>query len=335
MLLKRLKKNKQPIVKLNPVQINALTTFQEKVKNNIYHFEEVSCLCGSNNYLTIGEVDRYAIPVRTKLCRNCGMMWTSPRMKEESLTQFYNQDYRSIYVGNPSTSDVFFEEQIRHGNEIYQFITPEFANKNNLTAYEIGCGSGGILIPFQNQGWSVYGCDLGSEYLKKGIESGLTLEYGSENSLKKYGKADLVILSHVLEHFSNPLKTLESIDTLLTNGGYIYIELPGIFSIQESYGDILLFLQNAHLYHFTLKTLDSLMSRVGFKRIKGNEHIQALYQKQSDVNVNSQDQFLKILFYLHLIELKQTFSLTDATITFKNMFVNKIINNLKKIKFNR
>jgi hypothetical protein len=108
---------------------------------------------------------------------------------------------------------------------------------------------------------------------------------------------------------------LRSIANLLTKDGYIYIELPGILKIQEAYGDILLFLQNAHLYHFTLKTLTYIMNQTGFKLVKGSEDIHALYQKQSDIQFNliHQNQFLKILLYLYLMEFERIFPILSLT----------------------
>jgi len=303
-LFSRLDKINQPVVSLNKIQSNALEKFRYKVDQNIYELEEVPCLCHKNNSLLISQIDRYGLFVNTHLCKECGIMWTSPRLKEQSLEKFYNEDYRPIYVGSPQSPDDFFQEQVIRGNQIYEFVISEFDNKKNLTVFDIGCGAGGILIPFKDNGFLTYGCDIGSEYLKKGREENLILEHGNENSLKKYQKANLIILSHVLEHFPNPSKTLRSISDLLETDGYIYIELPGILKIRETYGDIILFLQNAHLYHFTLKTLTSLMNKEGFKLVKGNEYICALYQKQNDIQLDliNHNQFFKILVYLYLIE---------------------------------
>jgi 2-polyprenyl-3-methyl-5-hydroxy-6-metoxy-1,4-benzoquinol methylase len=339
LVFKRLQKIEEPIEKLNTEQKLALSNFTNKLNNNLYSFEEISCLCGSKNSLIIGKKDRYALNVQTHLCKDCGMMWTSPRMSEDSLAEFYECDYRPIYVGEEKAPEDFFNEQIKHGEYILNFIEIEKTKLKNFKVFDVGCGAGGILMPFKKIGCSTIGCDLGSKYLEKGRQEGLILEHGATSVLKKYDRADLVILSHVLEHFSNPLKNLLEISEIINNSGYLYIELPGILKIHQSYQDTLLFLQNAHLYHFTLSTLTSLMSKAGFRLVKGDEYIHALFQK--DINLTpaqSQNQFYKVILYLYFVELERRFKIFFAFLLIKNeiirivkvLFGESLVNKLKK-----
>ena len=168
---------------------------------------------------------------------------------------------------------------------------------------DIGCGAGGTLMPFVEAGYARFGCDVGGEYLHRGRYAGLTLQHGNTSSLAEYGPAKLAILSHVLEHLTNPIEELRLIAELLEDRGYLYVELPGVLKIHETYGDTLLFLQNAHLYHFTLATLSSIMARAGFRMVKGNEYISALFQKDSDpARVCTIGEYEKIRAYLGFLE---------------------------------
>lgn len=300
----------KPIVFLTAYQERSLSNFKDELEQGVYLFEKARCLCGQSDDLLIAQRDRYALPVKTYLCKSCGLMRTNPRMQEDSLSRFYEKDYRSIYVGNQQASNEFFEAQINHGHFIFEFIKSKVDVVEGMKVYDIGCGSGGILIPFKDANLSTFGCDLGSEYLKRGRQAGLVLEQGQARVLQIHGCANLIIVSHVLEHFSNPIREIEQISELLTDNGYLYIEVPGIFKIREAYGDTLLFLQNAHLYHFTLATLNTLMAKVGFKLIKGDESIHALYQKTStNKKVSTKHQALKIFLYLYFVEIERCFRL--------------------------
>ena len=230
-----------PHVKLSEIQNQSLCEFERKVKQKAYKFENVSCLCGAPGGILVTERDRYCLPVKTYLCTSCGTLRTSPRLDEPSLSTFYEQDYRSIYVGNSQAPDEFFEQQKTHGVSIKDFVWKISEPEKIVTVFEVGCGAGGILIPFQNLGCKVFGCDLGSQYLYRGVSEGLTLEHGDIESLYQYGKADLVILSHVLEHFPKPLEALKKISQGMSDGGYLYVEVPGVFNIHNAYGDPLLF----------------------------------------------------------------------------------------------
>lgn len=296
-------------------QRDALEKFREKLIQGIYSFEEVSCLCGNRDGKLIARRDRYALPVNTFLCQSCGVMWQSPRMAADDLVKFYSDDYRPIYVGHAQASENFFMVQVEHGKIIYDFVASDIRFAQELTVFDVGCGAGGVLIPFIEGGWRAFGCDVAGEYLQCGRSAGLVIEYGDVGVLAKYGKANLVILSHVLEHLPFPRKSLEQLSSMLVNDGWLYIELPGILSIHKSYkNNFLLFLQNAHLYHFTLTTLARLMAETGFKLVKGDKYIHALFQKRGNVPpVLTDGQFRTIMAYLYF-NRDETHSYRYATV---------------------
>jgi SAM-dependent methyltransferase len=294
-----------PTAVLRDKQLIALCEFRKKLEQNAYEFEKASCLCGEQNGRLIAEVDRYALPVRTYLCRSCGAMYTNPRMTEKSLSTFYEYDYRPIYVGDSQTLDEFYAYQVLHGNDIYKFIISDLKPLADPKVFDIGCGAGGTLVAFVKNGWHGFGSDLGSEYLKRGRAENLVLEHGGIEALSKYGKANVVILSHVLEHLGDPGGSVKAISERLLQPGYIFVEVPGIFSIHEEYyRDILLYLQNAHLYHFSLRSLTVFMQKYGFSLVKGNQNIQALFEKKMpSMFLASGREYYKVLAYINGVEI--------------------------------
>lgn len=295
---------KQPVESLDQLQRAALENFREKLANGAYEFESAQCVCGERDGILIASRDRYALEVQTYLCKNCATMWTNPRMTSGSLGKFYSEDYRPIYVGQIQAPDTFFYDQVAHGRVILRFVEIHMPAPP-LTIFDVGCGAGGVLLPFAHAGWHGFGCDLGHEYLQRGRSAGLVLEQGEAEVLAQYGSADLVILSHVLEHLPDPLSSLQRLSSLLKDRGFIYVELPGIFNIHRAYKDTMLFLQNAHLYHFTLTTLTSLMARAGFRLIQGDEFIHALFQRtdQALPVIDTSQQTRKLVAYLQMVEV--------------------------------
>ncbi len=300
----------KPAIKLTQIQIDSIQDFNNKIASNIYQTENNFCLCDqSDNDVLVAERDRYCIPVKTYLCMSCGLLRTNPRMTIHSLNTFYEEDYRKIYVGQEQASEDFFVSQITHGESILEYITSVIKLKPNSKVFEVGCGAGGILVPFEKIGCTVYGCDIGGEYLEKGKSKGLNLVEGEEKALSKFGKASLIILSHVLEHYSDPERSLKNLSGLLNENGYLYIELPGIYNIHKAYKDPLLFFQNAHLFHFTLPRLSLLLSKCGFKLIQGDQTIRAIYQKSDDPFRNDSKELpLQTLVYLYCSNYKFIFS---------------------------
>ena len=79
---------------------------------------------------------------------------------------------------------------------------------------------------------------------------------------------------------------------ILRDDGLLFIGLPGIMNIHLAYhSDLLQYLQIAHVYHFSLTTLDNLLGKYGFERVFGNEIIWSVYKKceKGHVLVNDYD----------------------------------------------
>src|SRR5690606_37611849 len=108
---------------------------------------------------------------------------------------------------------------------------------------------------------------------------GLDLRAGSLSDLELPRPADLVIYSHVLEHIPDVRDELRRIRSLLAPGGLLYVEVPSARHIRRAYrGDFLRLLQNAHTFHFTLRSLRNLLLAEGFECLQGDETVRAVFR---------------------------------------------------------
>jgi SAM-dependent methyltransferase len=248
-------------------------------------------------------------------------MRSDPFLNSSSLEDFYSSLYRKIYSDSPNYEEALFTKQVERGKLIRSYVVP-FAKIVPKVVFEIGCGAGGNLAHFKNMGAVVAGCDYGVKALEYGKSQGLALVRGDGRSLKRFGKADLIVLSHVLEHFVDPVKELVEIRDLLNPKGVLYVEVPGIFSIRSSYRDPALYLQNAHAWNFCLETLDSLLACVGFQRIAGNQTVQAIYERQPGASAiqgfTNRPAAKRILFSLRKADCLRTLPL----VRFKSLTAN-------------
>lgn len=284
-LIKGLRVSGTPHVPLNPESLEALAAFRERLRAGAYEMNESGCLCGSApaSALLIAEEDRYGLPIRTNLCRSCGLLFTSPRMTEESAARFYENEYRPIYRGSATASEAFFHNQTKHGAKILERVGPFLKSGSGLVVLDIGCGAGGVLQPFQQAGWRAFGCDFNPAYLERGIDQGLQLVAGSSGALRQFGPADLIVASHVLEHCLEPDKEIREWTSMLTAGGLIYIEVPGVLELFQSYKRIESYFHVAHTFHFSLGTLTNLLAEEGLAFIAGDETVWALFSPDVDV----------------------------------------------------
>ncbi len=98
---------------------------------------------------------------------------------------------------------------------------------------DVGCGDGVFLGLARSCGWNVVGLDPDPEAVANASSLGLTVhEGGIEHYDGETKQFDVITLNHVIEHVSQPVKTLESCHALLKPGGQIWLETPNI----ESFG---------------------------------------------------------------------------------------------------
>ena len=171
---------------------------------------------------------------------------------------------------------------------------------------EVGCGAGGILHYFRGHGCRVKGIDLGESYIEYGRNLyDLDLSVGTINNLNLDGTPDLIIYSHVLEHILTPNGELRKVHHILPDTGLLYIEVPGVKNLLNSYEmDFLRLLQNAHVYHFTLRSLNNLLIRSGFKILVGNETVYSVFGKVQNGKCSNkiESDYSDVMAYLRKVE---------------------------------
>jgi 2-polyprenyl-3-methyl-5-hydroxy-6-metoxy-1,4-benzoquinol methylase len=294
------------IFHMNRVQKAAKANIERKIASGRYTFIETGPICGHTDYERLAEKDRYGLHCCTVICRRCGLLVTIPRMTKESLNLFYSEDYRDLYNGGKNACVSYFLSQYnKQGTSIIKFIK-EWDNSFSFQdkfVLEVGCGAGGILAALRDIGAEVMGFDLGADYLEYGIKKhGLHLIQGTIEDYKETRKPDIIIYSHVLEHVSSLSEELENIKKICHAKTLVYIEVPGVLSIQKEQADFLCYLQTAHLYHFSLGTLQKLLSKHGFTFVSGNESVRSLFVLNS---IPSELEFSNC-YHENMLYLKET-----------------------------
>jgi len=287
------------VVPLNEIQKRYIRIFLEKVENHKYNYVENKCLCGNNDEsldILISEKDRYGIPCKIVLCKKCGLIRLKERLDDISTVEFYKNEYRGIYSGSEVASEVFFYDQYKRGI-IFLNLLKKHINLNEIrTVFEVGCGAGGILYVFKEIGKEVSGCDFGEKYLEYGKNKGLELYQGDLDPYKTLPNSqDLIILSHVMEHFNNPIELLNKILQHVAPEKYLLIEVPGIFYIPKNYFNPILYFQNAHVYNYYYYYLKVFFEALGLKVIYGDERCTFIlkkpknWQKQENILIEDKE----------------------------------------------
>lgn len=213
-------------------------------------------------------------------CKSCGLMLQSPRLGSEGLSEYYRTIYRTS--DDAKHQEELFDRGQRRGAYIVDFLREHGIECRGRTVREVGCGYGGILERFRQEGCTVAGCDMDSKGATFGAKKNLDIRAGTVEVLLDGTKADIVVLSHVLEHMGEPVCFLDDVKQLLKTDGVIYLEVPGIVNprvIERGYSA-----QPGHLCYFSLDTLRKTCERAGYRFVTGNEVVQALIEPMVEIS---------------------------------------------------
>lgn len=311
MLSKRFENDGKAQLSLNEVQVSVRDVINQKITDDSYQFESVPCgICGSNQSEKLSQKDRYGLRLPVVICKECGLIYTNPRMNQSSYAQFYDCEYRQLYHGAEYPIDELYKKTLTRGKRISSFLKNASLEILGKRVLEVGCGAGGILSHFRDEfNCEIKGCDFGSQGVEYGVKQhGLDLEVGDLKSISLSWKADIIIYSHVLEHILDLKSEFERVNEILADDGILYIEVPSVKGIRQNYDfDFLRYLQNAHTYHFTLTTLSNLMHQHGFELITGNEFTQAAFKKTENVSTSLVNDYEATVRFLKSTEFHRRF----------------------------
>ncbi|GAV20074.1 methyltransferase domain protein [Mariprofundus micogutta] len=247
----------------------------------------VQCdLCGGDKFEIVSRSDRHKQALDTGLCLGCGLVMHLPVPNEAEVAEYYATRYRQDYHGERQPSERRVMRAWKNAGRIYNQIGSSISAVE--TVFEIGAGIGCTVKYFEDQGLKASGIEPNHDF-NAFTHSKLFADVENVNlyDLEPTPRTDLVLLIHVIEHFSSPKKALKHIHGLINDGGMFYVECPnltGPFATQSR------MFHYAHIYNFSPETLKSMAEQCGFELIESfsgddDADIQMLFRK-----VGMQDQ---------------------------------------------
>ena len=156
-----------------------------------------------------------------ELCRDCGMVFSNPRLTPEEMSEKYRvlSSRPKLWEHANNNSPLRDDER---ANRIYRLLSePGNGPLRSLSVLDYGGAQGLNLVPFTAR----YRCYL-IDYVEHRIPPGVERLGRDLDDFHQEMRFDLILLCHVLEHVTHPVELLGRLAALLAAGGQLYVEVP-------------------------------------------------------------------------------------------------------------
>ena len=216
-------------------------------------------LCGGAEVSTLATRGRKGKPLRTVICRHCGLVWSDPLPYDPR--HFYQEDYRLAYkrTYQPEPKHILRAGQ----GSISRLSCIDHLLSEPRTILDVGTGGGEFAYLLQSLGHDVRGVEPNRGYAEYSIrEYGLDVYVGFLQDLPLPPDTfDVATLWHVLEHTEDPHSVLAKLQALLKPQGVLVVEVPNVEATCQSPSNTF---HEAHLFNFNPVSLRKLAERAGF-----------------------------------------------------------------------
>ncbi len=233
------------------------------------YFEKVSCYnCGGVETVSSFIVNRF----RHVRCKNCGMVYVSPRLKTRIINLLYNEAPYTDFYKIKLIPSIDYRKNILAVNKYNQIA--RYFNKPGKVL-DIGSGLGEVLSVFQGNNWDCLGVEtnkFAADYSRKTFK--LNIINKSIHDFEPQDKFDVIMLWGVLEHLYKPLVLLERVRKLLKENGVLLLEVPSADSVLVRYYERTqkrvdrIIEGDRHIMLFSLRSFIEITGKAGFKPIE-------------------------------------------------------------------
>lgn len=212
------------------------------------------------DFSAVGFTGFYSSRTMARICRKCGLICLNPRWDEAGYAEYYRSSYYHSYLAVEN-----LHPQPDERGEAITTATSQIA-PSTASILEIGTGFGTNLVSLFRRGYSnLSGIEV-DEKCCRVIQDSIPSCKIFHGTLEDYvatetGKHDLVILSHVLEHFVDPGIALKQVRKLLRSDGKLMILVPDA----DPPNRLLQQMTTPHTHYFTRWTLGLMLQSSGFE----------------------------------------------------------------------
>lgn len=239
-------------------------------------------------------------PRRLLECRNCGFVYADPKPSPAELAAYYGSGSEDGTSEGAKTGGSWFtrlvarallarerlhRQRLALAGERVRRLARLLPLAPGSTLVDVGCGRGEFLrtLDVRHLGLSLIGIEPSSEDARYARDVyGLNVREAMLEEIADVPKADVVTMFHILEHVHDPVVALRRAGALLAEEGILVVEVPNMTLSRMGlpFGGKILFPgyhSPEHLWHFTPRSLEALITKQGFRQVTITTYTFGLY----------------------------------------------------------
>lgn len=202
-------------------------------------------------------------------CNRCGLVYMDTPATQDDFLSYYK------YGANaPKYYEMFGKEETeQYYKHILEVIKPYISTESKLLDV---AGAWGELAKYISvngyQGITVV--DSNEACIRSAEEKGLPAKLCSSLDMSSVltEQYDMILLNHTLEHIFDVATTMENVQRLLKQNGYLFIEIPNAVAYLDEDSAPFNFLTYEHVLHLTANDLCNLAGLYGFEIVEMDEY---------------------------------------------------------------
>lgn len=230
------------------------------------------CRSDPSQWATIATSDRAGFPARSVACRNCGLVFITPRMSAQAYGEFYASGaYRRTVekvTGKPHDVETMHRSQAGYARAIGDWLKPYLQTAQPKTLLDIG-GSNGIVAAELCRRFGMAGTVLEPSVseLAEARQRGLIGIQGSFETWLPGRTYQLVTLLQTVDHLLDIAGSLAKIRTLLAPGGLFAVDIVNVAFLYRGFRRIEPACKIDHCFGLTIETMACFLLRAGFELV--------------------------------------------------------------------
>lgn len=170
-------------------------------------------------------------------------------------TEHYDETYFLGHYGRLVNDRAYYELLARYWAKAVFGGVKELGDIKKMSVLDYGCGTGVVTGALNNSS-----CFDISPYALKFLKCKNRKVFGNSSGIPQ-GAFDVLVCSHSLEHYANPLETLMEFKSYMCPNGFLVLILPIEYNLKPTiFPD-----DNQHLYGWTFQSITNLLLMSGWR----------------------------------------------------------------------